>query len=97
MPRPYHTPKSERDEKVGALSASEQISEIEDALETYSDLYKEVFGVRPRDMYRSLRDAGASAIREEIRALRDYNTIDAETAWKVRQAEAAEYACEGDR
>jgi hypothetical protein len=40
MPKPYHTPKSERDEKVGALVEAEQVAEIRFTV-TYTDLHNE--------------------------------------------------------
>lgn len=41
MPKPYHTPRSERDEALAAISEAEQISETEDTCPAHEATYLE--------------------------------------------------------
>lgn len=67
MPAPYHTPRATR------LAALSERDEIESALSTFSDMHKEVFGTRPREIIGALRTAGIRAIDEEIDSLVEYS------------------------
>jgi hypothetical protein len=51
MPKPYHTPKSDRDEAVGALEEAEaRLEEAEARLENIAIIATAVRGVKPRDL-----------------------------------------------
>jgi len=57
MPKPYHTPKSDRDEEIGALTEAEQIFELtnkladaEARLDTIGYISKAALAANPTDL-----------------------------------------------
>jgi hypothetical protein len=88
MPKPYHTPRSERDEAVASLSEAEALEAL---LQDYSDTYKALTGVRPRGDYARLRALGVNGLHVELVVLRSELVEDEEDptsgpGWKLTPA-----------
>lgn len=94
MPKPYHTPKSERDESLGELTELEELAGL------YSDAYKSVYGFRPRgpvqwgvaDYRDALDDLTHEAdLQRRAEAAREYET----RTWKRLEGERERVPTQG--